>query len=248
MSADSQNRVPDDQEMLAEQVEHYRRRAPIYDSWWQRTGRYEVDSKDRQAWLAEVDQVAAELDRFGARGSVLELAGGTGWWTRQLASTATTLTVVDSAPEAIAMNRQRVQRDDVRYVEADLFDWAPDEPNTFDVVFFSFWLSHVPRPRFDAFWVLVDHCLVPEGRAFLIDNRRPTAESGDPYVAAYEGDVQVRRLADGSELRVVKVYYEPGGLVAELHRLGWEAQVKTTARMVYGHARRPTTPTSRVAP
>ena len=58
---------------------------------------------------------------------------------------------------------------------ADLFDWRP--ARTYDVVFFSFWLSHVPRPRFARFWELVRSCLHDGGRAFLIDNRTDPVRS-----------------------------------------------------------------------
>ena len=66
---------------------------------------------------------------------------------------------------------------------ADLFDWRPGQQ--YDVVFFSFWLSHVPRARFGEFWSLVRDCLSPGGRAFLIDNRadtQPTSSTKDAYV------------------------------------------------------------------
>ncbi len=128
----------------------------------------------------------AALDVFGPTGDVLELAGGTGWWTQRLARTADRLTVVDSSPEALALNRERVGRPDVRYDVANLFAWRPD--SFYDVVFFSFWLSHVPRTRFGDFWSLVRSCLVPSGRVFLIDNRDdPTPDSApkDPYVVEY---------------------------------------------------------------
>ena len=68
------------------------------------------------------------LDSFGATGSVLELAGGTGWWTERLARTADRLTVVDSSPEVLAINQERVGRSDVNYVVADLFDWQARFP------------------------------------------------------------------------------------------------------------------------
>jgi hypothetical protein len=44
--------------------------------------------------------VVGAVDNFGALGDVLELAGGTGWWSRHLAQTAATLTgLVTSATE-----------------------------------------------------------------------------------------------------------------------------------------------------
>ena len=74
---------------------------------------------------------------------MLELAGGTGLWSRRLAHTAQHLTVVDAAPEVLAINRERVGDPSVAYVQADLFHYAP-APGAYDVCFFSFWLSHVP--------------------------------------------------------------------------------------------------------
>lgn len=236
--------MSDDEDVLAEQIEHYRHRAPIYDTWWQRTGRYETGADDKRQWFSEVAQVEADLERFGATGSVLELAGGTGWWTQRLARTARTLTVIDSSSEAIELNRRRVGRVDVRYLEADLFKWVPDKPESFDVVFFSFWLSHVPRHRFEDFWSFVADCLAHDGRVFLIDNRRSTGERGDPYVTEYRQDLHVRRLDDGLAHRVVKVCYEPQELTEKLQHLGWDAHMTGTARFLFGHARRTRTTSS----
>ena len=52
------------------------------------------------------------------------------------------MTAVDAAPEVLAINRARVGDASVRYVEADLFDWSPDQ--RYDACVFAFWLSHVP--------------------------------------------------------------------------------------------------------
>jgi hypothetical protein len=104
-------------------------------------------------------------------------------------------------------------------------------------VFFSFWLSHVPRRLFEDFWELVSSCLRPGGRVFLIDNRRDlTRTTQDPYVIDEADDVQRRRLGDGSEHRVVKVFYEPDELAEQLRRLGWIADLAGTSRLIYGSA------------
>jgi trans-aconitate methyltransferase len=104
-------------------------------------------------WQRQVATIEVALASFGATGDVLELAGSTGWWTERLARTANRLTVVDSSPETLALSRARLGRPDVNCVVADLFEWQPRR--RYDVVFFSFWLSHVPRSRFDPFWQLV---------------------------------------------------------------------------------------------
>lgn len=227
-----------DDGLLAEQRAFYRARAPEYDEWWQRRGRYDRGSELAEEWDRQVAQVAAALDTFGATGEVLEMAGGTGWWTERLARTAGHLTVLDASPETLELNRDRVGRTDVDYVVADLFAWQPQR--TYDVVFFSFWLSHVPRPRFSAFWSLVRSCLSPGGRVFLIDNRNDPHRVGefkDPYVVHYGPDLHLRRLYDGSEYRVVKVMYEPDELESILGDQGWIARLEATRLFIFGEAR-----------
>jgi SAM-dependent methyltransferase len=233
----SQTRGVTEDDLLAEQRTFYQRRAPEYDEWWQRRGRYDTGAEGAAAWQAEVDVLNAALAAFGPVGDVIELAGGTGWWTQRLAETATTLTVVDASEETLAINRQRVGRADVRYVVADLFTWPGR--GLFDVVFFSFWLSHVPRARFARFWDLVSCLLKPDGRAFFMDNRHdPASTRRDPYVVDVGRDVQRRRLQDGSEHRVVKVFYEPDELEKALERQGWPATVEGTRWFIYGSAAR----------
>ena len=151
-----------DEDLLAERRSYYGARAPEYDEWWQRRGRFDRGEEEALEWQGQVAILDDALASFGATGSVLELAGGTGWWTERLARTADRLTVVDSSPEVLALNQERVGRSNVNYVVADLFDWQAD--SRYDVVFFSFWLSHVPRSRFGEFWLLLHSCLTPSGR------------------------------------------------------------------------------------
>ncbi len=229
-----------DDEALSQQRAYYRGRAPEYDEWWQRRGRYDRGEEESREWHHQVASVDAALRSFDVKGDVLELAGGTGWWTERLAGTADRLTVVDAAPEALALNRERVGRQDASYVIADLFDWRPER--SYDVVFFSFWLSHVPRRRFSSFWSLVRASLRPCGRVFFIDNRRDDTASHaqaerDPYVVEYGSDLHRRRLGDGSEYLVVKVMYEAHELRALIESEGWHAQVDSTRWFLFGSAR-----------
>jgi demethylmenaquinone methyltransferase/2-methoxy-6-polyprenyl-1,4-benzoquinol methylase len=227
----------DDDALLEEQRAFYRARASEYDEWWLRQGRYDRGDNEAREWREQVAVVEAALAAFGATGDVLELAGGTGWWTARLAETATHLTVVDSSLETLELNRERVGRAEIDYVVADLFDWQPTRP--YDVVFFSFWLSHVPRARFAAFWSLVRACLAPGGRVFLIDNRPdpvPRPNVNDPHVVKYSPDLHLRRLSDGSEFRVVKVMYEPDELQTLIEAEGWRAAIGATRWFLFGSA------------
>src|SRR5437667_106857 len=79
----------------------YRARAPEYDDWWNRRGGYDHGEAENLEWRRQIAVVVAALDSFDARGDVLELAGGTGWWTQSLARTADHLTVIDASAETL---------------------------------------------------------------------------------------------------------------------------------------------------
>ncbi|MDX6504610.1 MAG: hypothetical protein QOE29_1735 [Gaiellaceae bacterium] len=210
------------QRLIEEQQRYYSARAPEYDDWWLRRGRYDFGPEANARWFADAAEAEGLLDTFGPRGDVLELAAGTGLWTRHLVRYADTLTAVDAAPETLEINRARVDAE-VEYVVADLFTWEP--PRRYDVCFFGFWLSHVPPTRFAEFWQLVDRALEPDGRFFFVDSADPTP--GTPSVQVDEHRSR-RTLADGREFEVVKRWYEPGTLERDLANLGWRASVGTT--------------------
>jgi SAM-dependent methyltransferase len=216
------------EELLEEQIAYYRARAPEYDDWWFKRGRFQRPPEVRRRWAIEVAALEASVDAFDPRGAVLELAAGTGLWTERLVRTATSVTAVDASPEVLALNRERVTGVEapVEHVVADLFAWEP--PRRYDVVFFSFWISHVPPGRVDAFWALVDRALLPDGRAYLIDNAPPT----DWYDGA--AGVTRRELVDGRTYDIVKRYWSPDELRDELALLGWRAELRQGEFFLHG--------------
>lgn len=222
--------------LIGEQIEYYRRRAAEYDEWFLRQGRYDRGEAHTAVWQVEVAQVQTALTDFNPQGAVLELACGTGWWTEQLNRFAESITAVDSSLETIAINKQRVNSDKVTYVEADIFTWQPTQ--TYDVVFFSFWLSHVPPNRFKSFWQTVKQSLKADGRVFLIDSlHAPDITAKDQRLNAEDETTAIRRLNDGSTFEIVKVFYTPERLDALLTPLGWKTHLKTTSHsMLYGSA------------
>jgi SAM-dependent methyltransferase len=217
----------DETQLLDEQRAYYRARAREYDSWWLREGRYDHGAEANRRWFDEIAALEREVDRFGPEGDVLELACGTGLWTRVLAPRARRLLAVDASTEVLAINRDRVPEPQVVYVQADLFVWEPPAEK-FDLCFFSFWLSHVPDSRFEAFWERVRSALRPGGRVFLIDSARSPQSGASDHQLPTEGETMTRRLDDGSEFQIVKRYYEPDWLEDRLTALGWELRAAST--------------------
>ncbi len=197
-------------EVLADQVAYYRRRA----------GEYDVTAYgDVAAARARIARLVAELRPTG---SVLEIACGTGLWTEALAGLADTVTAIDPAPEVVEIARDRVRSANVSFEVADVFSWAPD--TRFDVIFFSAWLSHVPMNRFEQFWQSLEGLLIEDGRVLFIDEHVDECEK-EAYVAGCD-EVVERRLRDGSRFRVIKNFVDPEGLERRLRRLGWDCAIR----------------------
>ncbi len=220
--------------LIADQIAYYRARADEYDDTLRRLERYislggsvagRVEDEDGN----EVATLVEALDGMRPFDNVLELACGTGWWTQWLAQHARHVMAVDAADEMLALNRDRVNAANVRYVLADVFSWRPDRK--FDFVFFAFWLSHVPRDRFAAFWQLVGHSLAPNGRVLFIDELRTEQTRG--LETRVDGDAVLRELEDGRQFRAVKVFYQPSELEAKLRALGWNVEVRPAGRRFY---------------
>jgi demethylmenaquinone methyltransferase/2-methoxy-6-polyprenyl-1,4-benzoquinol methylase len=227
--------MQDIEPLLAEQAHYYRERADEYDDWWLRRGRYDHGPQTNARWFSDAAEVQAALDGFEPSGEVLELACGTGLWTERLAAHADRVTAVDGSPEMLELCRARVGEEGIEYVRADLFEWEPEQ--RYDVCFFSFWLSHVPEERFEAFWEKVRRALEPGGRVFFVDSsRHDLASAVDHKLSAPEDPTMLRRLADGREYRIVKQFYEPERLQARLAGLDWSVEVETTREFfIYGH-------------
>jgi demethylmenaquinone methyltransferase/2-methoxy-6-polyprenyl-1,4-benzoquinol methylase len=229
-----------DRALLEQQIAYYRARASEYDAWWFRTGRFDRGEANNAAWRADaaaVEKAVAEMLERESPAHVLELACGTGLFTRHLAPRVGALTAVDASPEVIAINRARVASGNVHYVEADLFAYEPD--TRYDCVFMSFWLSHVPHARFDAFWAMVRRALAPGGFAYIVDSAHdPTSHAVDHPTPDRFAGIVTRRLDDGREFRIVKVFWEPGALAARLRECGFDADIGATKRyFLYATAR-----------
>jgi SAM-dependent methyltransferase len=222
------------EQLLEEQKRYYEERAPEYDDLWFRRGRHDLGPEFARKWSAETAALEAAADAFAPAGHVLELAAGSGLWTRRLAPCADRLVAVDASPAMLERNRERVGDKRIEYVIADLFDgWHP--VGSFDSIVFGFFISHIPPEHFDTFWRRLRGWLAPGGRVWFCDDvageLRPF--TGEQAVEDDSGFLHTRDLADGRTFEIVKIFYEPGSLQGKLEELGWDAQVRATGDFFY---------------
>jgi SAM-dependent methyltransferase len=217
------------EDLSGEMKAYYEARAAEYDDWYLRRGRYSRGPVHDLAWNADLDAATLWLDALPIRGEIVELAAGTGWWSTLLAGKGV-LSIYDANEGPLDKARERLLAHGLRAHIHVRDAWAePDRP--VDALFCGFWLSHVPRRRLAEFLALARRWLKPGGTFAFIDSR-PDPHSGalDQPVSA-EDEVSSRRLADGREFRVVKVYWQPGELEAALRAAGFaRADVTTSSR------------------
>jgi demethylmenaquinone methyltransferase/2-methoxy-6-polyprenyl-1,4-benzoquinol methylase len=225
-------------DLLQEQIAYYRARAGEYDEWFYRLGRYDRGPELNQRWFDEVKTVMEALHAAGPVDDVLELACGTGIWTEQLLKVGQQVTALDAAPEVIEINRNKLKSERVDYQQVDLFAWTPQRQ--YDLVFFSFWLSHVPPDKLDSFLANVAAATRPGGQIFIVDSQRIASSTAVDHPAYDPDSIEHRRsLNDGRSYTIYKVFYEVDALRETLAAAGFEAQVLMTDNyFIYAHGRR----------
>lgn len=190
----------------AELVDYYRRRAGEYEAIYAKP--------ERQPDLALLRlHIPARL----AQRRVLEVACGTGYWTALVARTAASIVAVDAAEEPMNIARSKDYATcNVRFEPGDAY--ALDERlGSFDGALAAFWWSHVPHGRVEHFLRSFHARLESGARVVLVDNRY--VEGSSTPIAGRDGEgntYQLRRLADGSENRVLKNFPSESALRAAL--------------------------------
>lgn len=225
---------PVSEQILQDMKTYYQERAHEYDQWFYRQGRFDHGQEFKARWFSEADEVFAALDAFQLTGDVLELAPGTGIWTERLIRTASTVTAVDASSEMMEINRVKVASERVSYIQADLFSWRPER--TYDAVLFSFWISHIPLERLDAFLHTVAMMLRPNGKVFFVDGQRePSSTAINHQLPTQDSQVMTRKLNDGRSFEIVKNFYDPADLMMRCNRAGLDVDVRETATyFLYG--------------
>ena len=215
-------------DLLREQLAYYRARAQEYDESIQGIGPTgqalpEYDEAN-QEWML----IVKALHALAPVGDVLELACGTGVWTKELIPMSHSIQAIDGSAEMIQINRAKCGETGVEYQCIDLFRWEPEKQ--YDLVFFAFWLSHVPPAHLPGFLNKVVRGTKPGGRIFMIDEPR---SEGNISGSNIDGMYQQRTVRDGSSFRIVKVYYDPEEIESEFQKRGCQKDSSVIGRAFF---------------
>ncbi|MEH1942082.1 MAG: class I SAM-dependent methyltransferase [Nostoc sp.] len=221
--------------ILEQQIEYYRARANEYDEWFYRKGRYDRGTQNNQHWFNEVAVIKNTLHQIGVVDDILELACGTGIWTQELLNIGKKITAIDASEEVIKINRSKLNSPSVEYHLTNLFTWEPD--TEYNLVFFAFWLSHVPPKLLNLFLTKVYQSVRLGGQVFIIDSRFEPTSTAKNHILKDDGNIyKSRKLNDGQEFQIVKIFYQPDELQDKLKQVGFHAEVNVTDNyFIYAH-------------
>jgi demethylmenaquinone methyltransferase/2-methoxy-6-polyprenyl-1,4-benzoquinol methylase len=179
--------------------QYYRARAPEYDLFYK-----ELDLQDELAQLK-----AWIIERTKGR-TILEVAAGTGYWTKVVASVAKAITATDYSPEPLAIAAKRRLGPHVILLTADAYS-LPHFTAAFDAGMAHLWWSHVEKQRLKRFLSHFASRLSPGARLLMIDTL---------YVEGFNSPISredswgnqytIRQLRDGSTYEIVKNFPRPG--------------------------------------
>ena len=184
-------------DLIEEMNAYYARRAPWHDSYMSYT-----TPEAMEKLLAPLIKF---VEPFIKDMNILEIACGTGNWTRVLSDRARSVTATDVSIETIRIARGKTS--EVENIVYEVIDgYSIDElPGEFDVAFAADFWSHIPKSMIAPFLEKLKLRLKKNGRVIFLDMlyRKEFDEEGFFYDD--EGNrISLRTLPDGSRFRVIK--------------------------------------------
>ena len=187
----------DDPDAHAELRQYYARRASEYEAIYAKP--------ERQSDLAAM--TAAAIDAFRGR-RVIEIACGTGWWSRHIATAAKSIDAFDISEETLAIARTKpITAGRARFAVGDAYAPPPSTAaaGPYDAAFAGFWWSHVFKRDLPRFLNGLHRVLAPGAKVVFLDNSYVEGSSTPVSRIDGNGDSwQTRKLADGTAHEVLK--------------------------------------------
>ena len=175
-----------------EMKQYYNQRAREYENIYFKPERRE-----------DIQTLEVELQRRLRTKDVLELACGTGYWTRVISKTARSILASDQSAETLRVAKAKALSN-VTFVQDDAFE-LKNASGDFNVGFAGFWWSHIPKSRYTDFLSSFGSKLSRGASVIFIDNTYVEGSSTPISRRDEAGNTfQIRQLQDGSTYEVLK--------------------------------------------
>jgi len=184
---------------------------------------------ERQADLRQLHRIVRSV--FANR-RVVDVACGTGYWTRILATEATSVTGCDLSESVLAFARRfQPANAPASFVLGDAFA-LESISGDFDAAFVGFWWSHVRRVELARFLHGLHRRLPASSRIMILDNRYVAGSNWPITRTDEEGNTyQHRTLDSGAEHEVLKNFpsasdvsvsiTDAGGIGIQVHEMDY---------------------------
>lgn len=197
--------------------QYYADRASEYDLVYEKPERQDDLACIRRMLLSEL-----------SGHNVLEIACGTGYWTRTLAETALSVVATDINDEVLKIARSRlIGAPSVTFAWCDAY--ALKVAGQFSSAVGLFWFSHVPKGRRREFLSNLHAQLTPGALVIFVDNNY-VESSNNPmseHVDAGGNTYSRRRLQDGREFEVLKNFPSEDELRELLNGMAVNVQLRS---------------------
>jgi ubiquinone/menaquinone biosynthesis C-methylase UbiE len=196
--------------MTDELLTYYRRRAAEYEKVYAKP--------ERQADLNALHEI---VPAYFAQRRVLEVACGTGYWTRRVGERATSVVAIDLAAETLEIARgQTAANQPAEYRLGDAFELS-DITGTFDAGLVAFWWSHVTLASLHDFLTGLHRRLGAGAQVLVVDNRYVEGSNYPISRTDIAGNTYQRRtLENGEEYEVLKNFPSPAHVVSAVVAAG----------------------------
>lgn len=157
-------------------------------------------------------EIIAELKAQAQSKTVLEIACGTGYFTRFAGPVSRRTTATDVSEQMLSVARSlRIRNARILHDDAYRLDGVGDE--RFDFGFAMHWVSHIPMARWKEFFTTFHSRLRPGATVMLVDDiRRPN--DADPWYSklATRDTYEIRQLPNGESYEIVKTFFSADDL------------------------------------
>lgn len=180
-------------------TDYYSNRAQEYENIYNRPDKVR---------LQEQNYIAEYIKRSFNGRYVLELACGTGYWTKYLLGDAKKILATDISPEVLEIASKRYSyHSSIQFLQSDAYN-PPHSTPLFTGVMANFWFSHIPKRKIELFLKTIHSRMSPNSFILFVDNVYQEKLGGELIRKRGQLDTwKVRRLENGKKYTILKNYY-----------------------------------------